>query len=49
MGRIGALMTQGVPSEFEAMKERAYVTFTCLAAGREGNQDSDSDGDDNHA
>ncbi|KAI1359822.1 putative methyltransferase-domain-containing protein [Xylaria arbuscula] len=31
MGRIGALMTHGVPSEFETMKERAYVTFTCLA------------------
>ncbi|KAK5631425.1 hypothetical protein RRF57_007139 [Xylaria bambusicola] len=30
MGRIGALMTHGVPSEFETMKERAYVTFTCL-------------------
>jgi predicted nicotinamide N-methyase len=31
MGRIGALMTHGVPSEFDTMKERAYVTFTCLA------------------
>lgn len=31
MGRIGTLMTHGVPSEFETMKERAYVTFTCLA------------------
>lgn len=34
MGRIGALMTRGVPSEFEAMKERAYVTFTCLSESR---------------
>ncbi|KAI0391010.1 S-adenosyl-L-methionine-dependent methyltransferase [Xylariaceae sp. FL0594] len=31
MNRIGALMTHGVPSEFDALKERAYVTFTCLA------------------
>lgn len=29
MGRVGALMTRGVPSEFETLKERAYVTFTC--------------------
>ncbi|KAI0097855.1 putative methyltransferase-domain-containing protein [Nemania sp. FL0031] len=34
MGRIGALMTHGVPSEFETMKERAYVTFTCLHESR---------------
>ncbi|KAI0972965.1 S-adenosyl-L-methionine-dependent methyltransferase [Xylaria arbuscula] len=30
MCRVGALMTHGVPSEFEALKERGYVTFTCL-------------------
>ncbi|KAI1295121.1 putative methyltransferase-domain-containing protein [Xylaria venustula] len=30
MCRIGTLMTHGVPSEFEALKERGYVTFTCL-------------------
>ncbi|KAI0205466.1 putative methyltransferase-domain-containing protein [Astrocystis sublimbata] len=36
MGRMGALMTQGVPTEFEAMKERAYVTFTCLPESQSG-------------
>ncbi|KAI1128198.1 S-adenosyl-L-methionine-dependent methyltransferase [Nemania abortiva] len=45
MGRIGALMTHGVPSEFETMKERAYVTFTCLPESRT-NRNLDSDGDD---
>ncbi|KAH8164798.1 hypothetical protein CIB48_g3453 [Xylaria polymorpha] len=34
VSRIGALMTHGVPTEFEAMKERAYVTFTCLPERR---------------
>ncbi|KAI3317543.1 S-adenosyl-L-methionine-dependent methyltransferase [Xylariaceae sp. AK1471] len=37
MGRIGALMTHGVPSEFDAMKERAYVTFTCLPESHTNN------------
>ncbi|KAI0799529.1 S-adenosyl-L-methionine-dependent methyltransferase [Xylaria sp. FL0064] len=42
MGRIGALMTHGVPSEFEAMKERGYVTFTCLPESQvNGYQDGD--------
>ncbi|KAJ8125445.1 hypothetical protein O1611_g8195 [Lasiodiplodia mahajangana] len=44
MGRIGALMTHGVPSEFETMKERAYVTFTCLHESRTNNN-TDSAGD----
>ncbi|KAI0539421.1 putative methyltransferase-domain-containing protein [Xylaria digitata] len=43
MGRIGALMTHGVPSEFEMMKERAYVTFTCLS---ESKTDKNQEGDD---
>lgn len=44
MGRIGELMTRGVPSEFETTKERAYVTFTCLPASRaNNNQDSDTE------
>ncbi|KAI0454443.1 putative methyltransferase-domain-containing protein [Xylaria acuta] len=46
MGRIGALMTHGVPSEFEAVKERAYVTFTCLPESR---MDRDQDGHNNDA
>ncbi|KAJ2974235.1 hypothetical protein NUW58_g8723 [Xylaria curta] len=46
MGRIGALMTHGVPSEFETMKERAYVTFTCLP---EGGMNANQDGDDGGA
>ncbi|GAP92337.1 putative nicotinamide n-methyltransferase protein [Rosellinia necatrix] len=45
MGRVGALMTHGVPSEFEAMKERAYVTFTCLLE-RGTNNNQDGEGDD---
>jgi len=51
MNRIGALMTHGVPSEFDTMKERAYVTFTCLPEGNHhqmqndnSNSDSDSPG-----
>ncbi|KAI1179524.1 S-adenosyl-L-methionine-dependent methyltransferase [Nemania sp. FL0916] len=43
MERAAALMTHGVPSEFEAMKERAYVTFTCLPASQ-GNENQDGDG-----
>ncbi|KAI2631636.1 S-adenosyl-L-methionine-dependent methyltransferase [Xylaria nigripes] len=39
MGRIGELMTSGVPSEFETMKERAYVTFTCLEDGNNPDED----------
>ncbi|KAI8955931.1 putative methyltransferase-domain-containing protein [Xylaria longipes] len=42
MGRIAALMTHGVPSEFETTKERAYVKFTCLP---ESQMDRDQDGD----
>lgn len=45
MGRIAALMTHGVPSELETLRERAYVTFTCLPENRTGrNQDSDGNG-----
>ncbi|KAI1434958.1 S-adenosyl-L-methionine-dependent methyltransferase [Xylaria sp. CBS 124048] len=46
MGRIGALMTHGVPSEFETMKERAYVTFTCVSSETSKNQDRDGDNGD---
>ncbi|KAI1821046.1 putative methyltransferase-domain-containing protein [Xylaria intraflava] len=45
MGRIGDLMTHGVPSEFEAMKERAYVTFTCLSSQR-ATRNHDVDGNE---
>lgn len=48
MGRIGALMTHGVPSELETLKERAYVTFTCLPESRTG-QNQDSDGSSGNA
>ncbi|KAI1108891.1 S-adenosyl-L-methionine-dependent methyltransferase [Nemania sp. NC0429] len=43
MGRVGALMSHGVPSELETLRERAYVTFTCLPDGRT-DRDRDSDG-----
>ncbi|RWA13080.1 hypothetical protein EKO27_g2033 [Xylaria grammica] len=45
MGRVGALMTHGVPSEFETMKERAYVTFTCLP-GSQMSRNLDGDNSD---
>lgn len=35
-------MTHGVPSELETLRERTYVTFTCLPESRTGkNRDSD--------
>ncbi|KAI1426386.1 putative methyltransferase-domain-containing protein [Xylaria sp. FL1777] len=46
MGRIGTLMSHGIPSEFEAMKERGYVTFTCLSESR---MSQSQDGDNGHA
>ncbi|KAI0401155.1 putative methyltransferase-domain-containing protein [Xylaria palmicola] len=44
MGRLAALMAHGVPSEFETMKERAYVTFTCLPENRMSRNQDGSDG-----
>jgi predicted nicotinamide N-methyase len=34
MNRIAAFMTHGVPSEYDTLKERAFVTFTCLPEGQ---------------
>ncbi|KAH9893797.1 putative methyltransferase-domain-containing protein [Xylariomycetidae sp. FL2044] len=35
MARLGAIMAQGFPDQFQAVQEKAYVTFTCLSEGGE--------------
>ncbi|KAI0484592.1 S-adenosyl-L-methionine-dependent methyltransferase [Xylariaceae sp. FL0804] len=40
MARLATLMTGGVPSEWQAMQEKAHVTFTCLPENRAGDEDA---------
>lgn len=46
MGRVGTLMTNGVPSELETLKERAYVTFACIPESRRIDASRDGTGGD---
>ncbi|KAL7624534.1 hypothetical protein AAE478_006099 [Parahypoxylon ruwenzoriense] len=43
--RLASFMSRGVPSEFEAVQEKAYVTFTCMPElhGLDGNDDGNDD------
>ncbi|KAI0025899.1 S-adenosyl-L-methionine-dependent methyltransferase [Xylariomycetidae sp. FL0641] len=38
MSHLGALMARGVPSELQAVQEKAFVRFTCLPEIREANE-----------
>ncbi|KAI1341700.1 S-adenosyl-L-methionine-dependent methyltransferase [Xylariaceae sp. FL0016] len=40
---LAHLMTKGVPSEFQAMQEKAYVAFTCLPEARGSDESSSSE------
>ncbi|KAI1815766.1 S-adenosyl-L-methionine-dependent methyltransferase [Poronia punctata] len=46
MTRLGTLMTNGVPSEFDTNKEPAHVTFTCLTPPSPPNTNHNHNHDD---